>query len=63
MSHASSSLRLENVSRRYGHKQVLKGVRDTFARGLTLLTGPSGAGKSTLLRLCMTAEKPSGGTL
>lgn len=63
MSDTSSSLRLENVSKRYGHKQVLEDVSHTFARGLTLLTGPSGAGKSTLLRLCATAEKPSGGTL
>ena len=63
MSDTSSSLRLENVSRRYGRKQVLEEVSHTFTRGLTLLTGPSGAGKSTLLRLCATAEKPSGGTL
>lgn len=63
MSDTSSSLRLENVSRRYGRKQVLEKVSHTFTRGLTLLTGPSGAGKSTLLRLCATAEKPSGGTL
>jgi len=63
MSDASSSLRLEEVSRRYGRKPVLEDVSHTFQQGLTLLTGPSGAGKSTLLRLCATAEKPSGGTL
>lgn len=58
-----SCLRLEGVSRRYGHKQVLEDVNHAFTPGLTLLTGPSGAGKSTLLRLCATAEKPSGGAL
>lgn len=63
MSDPSPSLRLENVSRRYGRKPVLQEVSHAFPRGLTLLTGPSGAGKSTLLRLCATAEKPSGGAL
>jgi ABC-type multidrug transport system ATPase subunit len=63
MNDPSSSLRLENIARRYGRKQVLEDVNHTFDRGLTLLTGPSGAGKSTLLRLCATAEKPSGGAL
>ena len=63
MDQSSPSLRLEGVSRRYGSKRVLENVTHTFARGLTLLTGPSGAGKSTLLRLCVTAEKPGGGTM
>lgn len=63
MSNTSPSLRLENISRRYGRKHVLQDVSHTFPCGLTLLTGPSGAGKSTLLRLCATAEKPSGGAL
>jgi len=63
MSDTPPSLRLENVSRRYGRKQVLESVSHTFPRGLTLLTGPSGAGKSTLLRLCATAEKPTSGAL
>lgn len=63
MSNASPSLRLENISRRYGRKPVLHEVNHTFPCGLTLLTGPSGAGKSTLLRLCATAEKPTGGVL
>ncbi|MDI1327320.1 MAG: ATP-binding cassette domain-containing protein [Brevundimonas sp.] len=63
MSDTTPSLRLEDVSRRYGRKPVLQDVSHTFPRGLTLLTGPSGAGKSTLLRLCATAERPSAGTL
>ncbi len=63
MSDTSSSLCLENVSRRYGRKPVLEDVSHTFSYGLTLLTGPSGAGKSTLLRLCATAERPTGGAL
>lgn len=63
MSDTPPSLRLENVSRRYGRKPVLEDVSHSFPRGLTLLTGPSGAGKSTLLRLCATAEKPTSGAL
>lgn len=63
MTDLGPSLRLEDVSRRYGRKSVLENLNHTFGRGLTLLSGPSGAGKSTLLRLCATAEKPSSGTL
>ena len=63
MDQLSPSLRLDDVSRRYGRKLVLESVSHTFERGLTLLTGPSGAGKSTLLRLCATAEQPSAGKL
>ncbi|RZJ79741.1 MAG: ATP-binding cassette domain-containing protein, partial [Brevundimonas sp.] len=63
MSDTSSTLRLENVSRRYGRKLVLADVSHAFSQGLTLLTGPSGAGKSTLLRLCATAERPSAGAV
>ena len=44
-------LRIENVSKRYGKKDVLKGVSLTVNKGdLKILIGPSGAGKSTLLQ-------------
>ncbi len=43
--------RATNLSKRYGDRQVLNGVRLSVAAGETVaLIGPSGGGKSTLLR-------------
>lgn len=44
-------LRVEDVHKRYGHREILKGVSLSIRRGeLKVLIGPSGAGKSTLLQ-------------
>jgi len=44
-------LRIENVSKRYGKREVLRGVSLSIRKGdLKILIGPSGAGKSTLLQ-------------
>lgn len=44
-------LRVENISKRYGEKQVLKGASLSINEGeIKLLVGPSGGGKSTLLQ-------------
>ncbi len=44
-------LRIENISKRYGKKDVLTGASLTVNKGdLKILIGPSGAGKSTLLQ-------------
>lgn len=60
-------LTLDNVSKRYGDTQVLKGVshvvRDVQRVGVTQgqvigLLGPSGVGKSTLLRIIAGLEQP-----
>jgi len=43
-------LRLENIHKRYGDQEVLRGVSLELARGdIKVIIGPSGSGKSTLL--------------
>ena len=45
-------IRLEQVSKQYGTKQIFSNLNETFASGkITGLVGDNGAGKSTLLRL------------
>ena len=45
-------VRLEQVSKRYGNKQVFANLNEVFESGkITGLVGDNGAGKSTLLRL------------
>ncbi|MBN2124626.1 MAG: amino acid ABC transporter ATP-binding protein [Deltaproteobacteria bacterium] len=44
-------LRVENMTKRYGDKEVLKGASLSINQGeLKILIGPSGGGKSTLLQ-------------
>lgn len=58
------SLRLDNVSKRYGLVQAVKAVSVELAEGETLaLLGPSGCGKSTLLRLIAGLEDADGGRI
>jgi polar amino acid transport system ATP-binding protein len=55
-------LRIENLSKRYGKKDVLKGASLTVNKGdLKILIGPSGAGKSTLLQCINFLVKPDEG--
>ena len=55
-------LRIENLSKRYGAKDVLKGASLTVNKGdLKILIGPSGAGKSTLLQCINFLVKPDEG--
>ena len=45
-------IRLEQVSKQYGSKQVFASLNEVFESGkITGLVGDNGAGKSTLLRL------------
>ena len=44
-----SVLRVENLSKRYGKKQVLKGITCEFHTGINALLGPNGAGKTTIM--------------
>lgn len=45
-------LRLENISKRYGHKQAVHGLSLTLAAGeVFAFLGPNGAGKTTTLKI------------
>jgi len=60
----SASVTLENVRKRYGEVEVLRGLDLHIPAGQTVaLIGPSGSGKSTLLRLLMTLERPDAGRI
>jgi polar amino acid transport system ATP-binding protein len=55
-------LRAENVHKRYGDLDVLKGVSFEVDRGqVKVVIGPSGSGKSTLLRCLAMLEPPDSG--
>ena len=57
-------IRLEGVSRTYGHVVALHATDLAIASGkTTVLIGPSGCGKSTLLRLTIGLVTPTSGTV
>ena len=57
-------LRIKNISKRYGKKDVLKGASLEVNKGdLKILIGPSGAGKSTLLQCINFLVKPDEGRI
>lgn len=59
---AKPCVTFNNVSKRYGALEVLKGVNFSVLPGEKLsLIGPSGSGKTTILRILMTLEAISGG--
>jgi iron(III) transport system ATP-binding protein len=59
-----TSVRLEQVSKRFGQTTALAGISFTINSGeLFFLLGPSGCGKSTLLRLIAGLHDPSGGSI
>jgi len=55
---------VQNLSKSYGPKEVLKGVNFTIERGdRVALIGHNGAGKSTLIRLLTGVEEPTSGSV
>jgi polar amino acid transport system ATP-binding protein len=59
-----SMLRLENVHKRFGSLEVLRGVSLDVDRGqVVCVIGPSGSGKSTLLRCVNLLEPPNDGRI
>jgi multiple sugar transport system ATP-binding protein len=58
------SLRVENLSKRFGAKEALRGVTLEAGEGeFVVLLGPSGCGKSTLLRIIAGLEEPDDGVV
>lgn len=57
-------LRIENLHKRFGDLEVLKGVNLSVKRAETIvIIGPSGGGKSTLLRCINRLEEYQGGKI
>ena len=57
-------IRAENIHKRYGEVEVLKGVDFQVEKGeIVSIVGASGAGKTTLLQILGTIEKPSQGNV
>jgi polar amino acid transport system ATP-binding protein len=62
MSSGDRILKVENIHKRYGNNEVLKGVSFEVRKGeIKVLCGPSGSGKSTLLRCLNLLTKPDEG--
>ncbi len=55
-------VRIEDLHKRYGDNEVLKGVSLEVAKGeVVVIIGPSGTGKSTLLRCVNLLSRPDSG--
>lgn len=55
-------LEMDNITKRFGHVPVLKGVSVRVRRGsIHAIVGHNGAGKSTLMKIALGAETPSEG--
>lgn len=55
---------VENVSKRFGERPVLRDFSTTIMRGDRIgIIGPNGAGKSTLLRILLGELQPDGGNI
>ena len=56
-------LQLEDVTKNYKSKQVLKGISLTMGAGVYGLLGPNGAGKTTLIRILADVLYPTKGRI
>ena len=60
----SALLNLEDVSKRFGFRNILKDINFSINTGeFVMLIGNNGAGKSTLLRIISSLMKPSKGQI
>ncbi|MBQ0001856.1 MAG: ATP-binding cassette domain-containing protein [Clostridiales bacterium] len=58
------NIKIRNLSKAFGEKQVLQNLSLEFASGKChVIMGPSGCGKTTLLRILMGFEKQDAGTI
>ena len=59
-----ANLKLENITKSFGHVQVINGVDLEVAhREFVVFVGPSGCGKSTMLRMIAGLEAVTGGRI
>jgi len=59
-----NAINVENLSKRFGEKEVLKGVSLKIAEGeFYALMGPNGSGKTTLASIIASIRKPTSGRL
>ncbi len=57
-------IEIENLAKRFGNLEVLKGISLKVKKGEVIsIVGPSGAGKTTLLQLIGTLDKPNSGSI
>ena len=64
MSDKRSIIRVQDLHKRFGDLEVLKGVsQDIVENEVVTIVGPSGCGKSTFLRCMNLLEQPDGGKI
>ena len=64
MDNRKASVTVENIHKRFGNNEVLRGISFTAYQGDVIsVLGPSGSGKSTLLRCINLLEIPDSGIL
>lgn len=58
-----NTLKIENLSKKYGRKQALCGISCEFTTGINALLGPNGAGKTTIMNCVSGVISKTGGDI